>query len=52
MDNNFIIISEHENRLLATLFKVGEEVSQRVFDTIYEDLFVTDVNKKAWNLNL
>lgn len=50
MDNNFIIISEHENRLLATLFKVGEEVSQSVFDTISEKLFVTDTNKKAWKL--
>lgn len=50
MDNNFIIISEHENRLLATLFKVGEEVSQSVFDTISEELFVTDTNKKAWRL--
>lgn len=50
MDNNYILISVHENKLLATLFQVGEEVSQRVFDTIYEDLFVTDVNKKAWKL--
>ena len=50
MDNNFIIISEYENRLLATLFKVGKEVSSSVFDTISEELFVTDTNKKAWRL--
>lgn len=50
MDNKFIVISNHENRLLATLFKVGEKVSQSVFDTISEELFVTDTNKKAWKL--
>lgn len=50
MDNNHILISLHENKLLATLFQVGEEVSQSVFDTISEKLFVTDTNKKAWKL--
>lgn len=50
MDNKFIVISNHENRLLATLFKEGEKVSQSVFDTISEELFVTPINKKAWKL--
>ena len=50
MENNFIVVSESENRLLATLFKEGEKVSQSVFDTISEELFVTPTNKKAWKL--
>lgn len=50
MDNNSILVSVHENRLLASLFKVGETVSPSVFDDISEELFATPLNKKAWQL--
>ena len=51
MNTKTLIISENENRLLATLFeKKGKNVSKRIFDTISEELFVTPTNKKAWRL--
>lgn len=51
MNTKTLIISENENRLLATLFeKKGKNVSKSIFDTISEELFVTPTNKKAWRL--
>ena len=51
MNTKTLIISENENRLLATLFeKNGKNVSKSIFDTISEELFVTPTNKKAWRL--
>lgn len=51
MNTDYFMVEDSENTLIATLFqKYGKNVSKSVFEAISEELFVTPLNKKAWQL--
>ncbi len=51
MNNDYFVLEDCENTLIATLIqKYGKNVSKSVFEAISEELFVTPLNKKAWQL--
>ena len=51
MKTDYFMVEDSENTLIATLTqKHGKNVSKSVFEAISEELFVTPLNKKAWQL--
>lgn len=51
MKTDYFMVEDSEKTLIATLIqKYGKNVSKSVFEAISEELFVTPLNKKAWQL--